>query len=885
VIERLTVALADRYRIERELGQGGMATVYLAEDLKHDRKVAVKVLKPELAAVVGGERFLAEIRTTAQLQHPHILPLHDSGEADGFLFYVMPFVDGESLRERLDRDKQLPVDEAVGIAAKVAGALQAAHAAGVIHRDIKPANILMANGEPLIADFGIALAVQEAGSGRLTETGLSLGTPYYMSPEQATADRPVAPATDVYALGCVLFEMLVGEPPYVGNTAQAILGKILTDEPRRPTSVRPAIRPNVESVIMRSLEKLPADRFATAGEFLRALEDPNFRHGAEAVATAAASGRVSPAWRWGTGAAALLAIVFAALALPRGPGESSRTVSLTLEAPPDFALFTGQGVAITISPDGSSVVFVGRGVGGEEQLWMRRMDRSGLEPIPGTESPRNPVFSPSGGAIAFSSNGALKRAEVGGALPLTLVPDSVLAGGGGLAWGDDGFIYFVTNQGVRRVPEEGGSTESMLDVAAGERFAWVGTIEGSAGLLLTKDGGAPSSDTIQVLDFETGQLRTLFVGAMARWSPPGHLVWADGAGTLYRAEFDARRLEVTGPARPAVEGLQVNTGSAAQFAVSSAGDLVYQPGQGTTGTAPVWLDGEGQDEPLPPIDVDGFLDDPAISPDGRKVAFTYGTSLGEVEVGVLSLDDGAFTRVTFGEGDDQSVLPFWHPSGDTLGFFRLSAGRNGPPSGLYSRPVDLSAEPALLAASDAYGDPPLIGAWSPEGDRVLVLVDYDRLATTPVPPDSLPQELFDPPSFVTWFELSPDGQWVAYSSAESGRQEVYVRPYPGPGGQRQISNSGGRGPKWLPGGESILYSIGDGEGWQVARLRSASDPTVTGREPFGDDNGLFNSEAQAYDLGPDGRLVTFRYERAGPQVMPVVILDWVPALERSGNGN
>jgi eukaryotic-like serine/threonine-protein kinase len=203
-IERLTAALADRYRIERELGQGGMATVYLARDLKHDRLVAVKVLKPELAAVLGAERFVQEIKTTAALQHPHILPLFDSGEADGFLYYVMPFIDGETLRSKLDRETQLGVDESVKIASDVADALQYAHAHGVIHRDIKPENILLANGRPMVADFGIALAVSAAAGGRMTETGLSLGTPHYMSPEQATAEKEITGRSDIYSLATVL---------------------------------------------------------------------------------------------------------------------------------------------------------------------------------------------------------------------------------------------------------------------------------------------------------------------------------------------------------------------------------------------------------------------------------------------------------------------------------------------------------------------------------------------------------------------------------------------------------------------------------------------------------------------------------------------------------
>ena len=269
-----------------------MATVYLADYLKHERKVALKVLKPELAAVVGAERFLAEIKTTANLTHPHILPLHDSGEADSFLFYVMPHIEGESLRERIDREKQLPVDEAVKITTDLAEALDYAHRHKIIHRDIKPANILIHEGRPLIADFGIALAVGVAGGGRLTETGLSLGTPHYMSPEQATGDQAVGVATDIYALGAVLYEMLVGEPPYTGSTAQAILGKIIQGKLASATEERTSVPANVDAAIRKALEKLPADRFTSAQDFAKALADPGFRHGGEVAA--AVGGTHSP---------------------------------------------------------------------------------------------------------------------------------------------------------------------------------------------------------------------------------------------------------------------------------------------------------------------------------------------------------------------------------------------------------------------------------------------------------------------------------------------------------------------------------------------------------------------------------------------------------------
>ena len=271
LVEQLTTALAGRYTIDREIGHGGMATVYLARDLRHDRRVALKVLLPELAAVIGLERFLTEIRVTAHLQHPNLLPLFDSGEADGLLYYVMPFVDGESLRARLDRETQLPVQEAVRIAAAVANALDFAHRHGVIHRDLKPDNILLQDGQPMLADFGIALAVTKAGGARITQTGLSLGTPAYMSPEQATADRTIDGRTDIYSLGAVLYEMLAGDPPHQASTAQAVLAKVLTERPQRIRTLRQTVPDYVEAALDRALSKLPADRFATAREFEEAI--------------------------------------------------------------------------------------------------------------------------------------------------------------------------------------------------------------------------------------------------------------------------------------------------------------------------------------------------------------------------------------------------------------------------------------------------------------------------------------------------------------------------------------------------------------------------------------------------------------------------------------
>src|SRR5881398_3180668 len=255
-LERLGAALAEHYAIERQVGAGGMATVYLARDLKHDRAVALKVLRPELAAVLGIERFLSEIRVTAHLQHPHILPLFDSGQAGGLIYYVMPHVEGESLRHRLDREKQLPIEEAVRLASGIASALDYAHRHGVIHRDIKPENILFQDGQAVVADFGIALALTAAAGSRLTQTGLSLGTPQYMSPEQATGDRVIDARTDIYSLGAVTYEMLVGEPPHSGSTSQAIIARVLTEKPRSVRMTRKAVPEFIDAAIEHALEKL-----------------------------------------------------------------------------------------------------------------------------------------------------------------------------------------------------------------------------------------------------------------------------------------------------------------------------------------------------------------------------------------------------------------------------------------------------------------------------------------------------------------------------------------------------------------------------------------------------------------------------------------------------
>jgi serine/threonine-protein kinase len=431
---RLKAAIEDRYSIEEELGEGGMATVYLAADLKHDRKVAIKVLKPELAAVIGAERFLAEIKTTANLQHPHILPLFDSGEADGFLYYVMPYVDGETLRDRLDRERQLPVKEAVELASDVASALQYAHERDVVHRDIKPANILLHAGQPIVADFGIALAISAAGGGRMTETGLSLGTPHYMSPEQATADRDLDARSDVYSLGCVLYEMIAGQPPHTGPSAQSVLVSILTEDPRDLSDLRRSAPRSVAAAVSKAIEKLPADRFESAQALVDALGDEGFRyqrveHTAPQAAATRPAGQAArkpiarEALPWGVVVAAVALAAWGWLRPERALQVTRTEVNLPGAEMTDFAPFR----RFDISPDGRSIAYVAEG---SQALHVRGLDRLGSVELPGTDSVLAPVFSPAGDAVLLRkrNGGALQTVSLQGAPPLTIVDQESTGG-------------------------------------------------------------------------------------------------------------------------------------------------------------------------------------------------------------------------------------------------------------------------------------------------------------------------------------------------------------------------------------------------------------------------------------------------------------------------
>ncbi len=861
--ERLTTALADRYQIERKIGEGGMATVYLAQDLKHQRKVAVKVLKPELAAVVGAERFLAEIETTANLTHPHILPLHDSGEADSFLFYVMPYVEGETLRERLDREQQLPVDEAVRIATDLAEALDYANRHGVVHRDIKPANILMHEGRPLIADFGIALAVGSAGGTRLTETGLSVGTPYYMSPEQATGDQGVGPASDTYALACVLYEMLVGEPPYVGATAQAVLGKIISGGAVFAKEQRESVPSNVDAAIRKALEKLPADRFPSAQGFAEALADPTFRHGERAPET------VGPWKGIAAGTAALAAVCVLTLVWMATRSEPpDPTTWFEVPIPEDQTLMG----AFDISSDGTFMVYAGPGESEDAQmLWVRRWDSPDGTPIRETEGTRlYPAISPDAQEVAFFDGTTIRVVPVQGGASRPIGVDSLAWYV--LRWGPKGeWVYFLdrTERSLHRVPAAGGTVEPVarFDGAINENH-WFDILPSGRGAVidLTLEG----TSEVHALDLETGETRALFEGEFPRYANGQILFVAPDGVTLKSVPFDPERMVDTGPAVDLVEVVRGAQSSSHLFAASGTGDLLYA--KGAFPRIPhevVWVTRDGEVTPIDP----GWTFDPgwnnrglSLSPDGSQLTISAASEYRQLDVWLKNLPQGAEGPLTSHPGSD--VRPRWTPDGQTVTFLS-DRGRSIRGYAVYSKSALRTEDPVPLADQEVSIAE---AVYSPDNEWLLVRTGGEGRGISGTGRDVWKMRPgTDSADIVLGGDFDekaisfshPDGRFLLYESDENGHNEVYAKPFPNVDDYtRPISTDGGVMPLWGRQGGEVFYV--DPENWMwVATVEKDPVLAVTNRTRlFQIPEGILlpqDEQYTLYDIAPDDdRFIMFR---------------------------
>ncbi|MGE5759781.1 MAG: protein kinase domain-containing protein [Gemmatimonadota bacterium] len=878
-MSRLTTALADRYRIERELGAGGMATVYLAHDVKHERKVALKVLRPELAAVIGAERFLAEIKTTANLQHPHILPLHDSGEVNGTVFYVMPYVEGESLRDRLARETQLPVADAVRIATEVAGALDYAHRHGVIHRDIKPENILLHDGQALVADFGIALAASSAGGTRMTETGMSLGTPHYMSPEQAMGERMLDARTDVYALGCVLYEMLAGEPPFTGPTAQAIVARVMTAEPTPVTEIRKTVPDNVEAAVQTALQKIPADRFPSAAAFADALA------GTTAIAPLARGGRPRPVgaarrppavmpWLGWTVAAIGIAIGLWGWLRP-SPHPVTRFV---IGFPPGQALdVSTQGTHLAVSRDGTKLVYAGGDSSGS-RLWIKTREALAATPIPGTEGAYDPFFSPDGRQVGFFTDRdgrTMKVTALAGGPPRTLAGAPL--GLSGATWATDGYIYFDGDvAGLQRIKPDGGTRQTVvpLDTAQHEvGIAWPQVLPDNRVVLVRLRHGddTPSEYSILAVRIGASERRVVARAVTARYAA-GRLLFVTADGALQTAGFDEGRLTLTEAPIALAEGVRIaGTYAGVDMVVSAAGTLYYVAGPSGVASELEWVERSGATRPVDTTwresgEVRGF----ALSPEGDRVALELSRGgAGGTDIWIKRLPSGPLTRLTLNPAAD--VRPSWSADGRAV----LFLSERVSPEAVFLRRADGTGIDSLLARSDR----DLTEAYESHDGRWLIARTSNAQAgagdilAMQIGRDTALRPIVATPAAESNPALSPDGRWLAYVSTASGRREVYVRPFPDADrGVWQVSTDGGVEPKWSHSGTELFFRA-------ISTLdMMAVDVHTSPVFRAGTPRALFHTEAASgfdyprYDVSPNDRrfLVVGRSDaRAQPQLVRV----------------
>jgi len=840
---RLAAALADRYRIERELGAGGMAMVYLAHDVRHERPVALKVLRPELAAIVGAGRFLAEIKTTAHLQHPHILGLIDSGEVEGTAFYVMPFVRGESLRERIRHEQQLAIGDAVRIATQIAGALDYAHRQGIIHRDIKPENVLLHDEQALVADFGIALALTRTDDDktRMTETGMSLGTPQYMSPEQAMGERKLDARTDVYALGCVLYEMLCGEPPFTGPNAQAIVAKVMTIDPQPVSALRRSVPQNVADATMVALSKVPADRFPSAAAFAAALANPQYV-APDTGARRAARPALALRTRDIAAAAAIILLTVAAVMgwLHRPPrGEPAVVARFVLPFPDSISP-----TRFALSPDGSRVIWTH-----STGVYERRLDSLAIRRL---RDPLNSAIrsvSPDGQDVSMGGGSGIVIASLSGGPTRRASPPGV---GRGSHWSTDGWIYYSRIAGIQgrsaglaRVPAAGGSVDTLAtfdsaSVIVIEDFV---VLPGSRAIVASVR--RDSVFELSTFSFASGAWKVLAPGGPhVHYVDPGYLVYANGA-YLMAAPFDASRLELTGQPMRIAES---PSGEIMQLRASENVLAYLIPGE-SRASGIALRTRSGASTRLPNVPDTLRFTSFAASPDGRRFVAVAGSPAGSgggparggrggrgrgggppqgANLYIYQLPAGPMQRL---RSSDRDHSPAWLPGGRELSFVR-TVGDTAATWSLMKRTWDATTAPTRLFTS-ARGGTLSTTSWLPDGRRAVISVSQNTPRSEGRGPPNTQSNLklfsLDAPDSLRTlltgaFQLggpavSRDGL-LAYSSTESGVSEVYISRLDG-SSRRQVSLSGGSAPKWAWSGRELFFRNDDT--LFVAQIRAGTE--------------------------------------------------------------
>jgi serine/threonine-protein kinase len=866
--ERLRAALADRYRLERELGQGGMATVYLAHDLKHDRDVAIKVLHPDLGAALGGDRFLAEIRTTAKLQHPHILPLLDSGAADGLFFYVMPLVTGETLRARLEREQQLPIADAVRLAREVASALDYAHRQGVIHRDIKPENILLHDGQAIVADFGIALAVQSAGGARMTQTGLSLGTPQYMSPEQAMGERGVDARSDIYALGAVTYEMLAGEPPFTGPNVQAIVAKVMSERPVPLHTVRDTVPAPLEQAVLAALAKLPADRPATAAAFVAMLAES-----ATSTGPVAARGATSEAARrrWiGVAAGALVGAVAATAALGvaalRRPSSPPAVVRFSMAGRTGtlFATFS-----LALSADGRAIAFADPAHPARPGIRVRRVDREAIDVLPGTERAADVAFSPDGRSLVYATRDQVNELHTVGIDGKSATRLTAAAGASSVVWTNDGYVYWLGLRTISRMPAAGGTPEVLFEqdstdvktTAEGALLSLV-VLDGGRHFLSAARGSGLADGKLLLIDAAAKTQTVLGRGIAALGVRDGWLLYGMFDGTVKAQRLDLAKRTLVGPAIPVLAGVLVSDFVPA-VSLGADGSLVYVPEENAASKL-VWVTRTGLESEVDTALTRAFAS-PALAPAGDRIAVSIREGGNSGAIWLYDLQRRTLARMT--PPSEQAIRPNWTPDGARV----LFVGDHGMPGQrrIFSLAPD-GGDPARLVVSRTRLVQEV--SWPAAGPWIAFREGYSdggmmRDIYAVVPGDTAVRAVVATTADEASPAVSPDGRWLAYTSNASGRVEAYVTPFPAGGARIQLSTNGASSPVWSRDGRELFYRDGSRTLIATAMNTAAANPIGASRPLFSTAGFLEdNTTARSFDVTRDGRFLFVRPQRGSISV-------------------
>jgi eukaryotic-like serine/threonine-protein kinase len=828
------------------------------------------VLRPELSAVIGADRFLREIKTIAGLQHPHILGLIDSGEVDGTAFYVMPFVDGESLRDRLKREKQLPIADSLRIAAEVAAALDYAHRHGVIHRDIKPENILLHDGQALVADFGIALAVSTAGA-RMTETGLSLGTPHYMSPEQAMGEREITARSDIYALGAVTYEMLTGDPPFTGSTAQSIVAKVLTEKPAAPSQHRDTVAEAVDDAVLTALQKLPADRFGSAAEFSAALRATGAATQRRTGVTRAGPARGAARFAWPAALLAALGIAAWGWLLPTSPDSEALPLRLSIPIPALGGAATGLQRQIAITPDGSTLLYAATAPDGANRTMRLALDDTVATILPGIlPNLADYEISPDGREfIASEGYTQMYRYPIDGGSGRALPADISV---GSVAWQTDGTLWITAvndvARGLARIAPDGTVTRPLGSATSAYKMSQM-LPDGRSAIAIRIPQGTNAGPALR-LDLKTGETTELINRDIvdARYTS-GYLVLVLPDGTLEAVAFDPKRNRVVGEPVQFARGVSIPiSGGVAQLAVATNGTLAYIPEEARN---LLLVDRNGGSRAATTERRNFHA--PMFNRDATQVSADFNSIDGR-DVWTVDLANGQLSRATFDrDGHDAT----WTPDGNLLTYVSARSGTFG----VYRTRSGQAESVDSLLASTLIG---YTGVWLPDASALVTVGN----ALKPGSRGDIaiirnggrgPVE----PLVATRFEeaypaISKDGKWLAFVNDQSGRNEVYVRPLSGEGEQVPVSTGGGTEPVWNHNGRELFYRAGSGAGSELiaAAISFAPGPIVTGHTRLFNVANMANSTPHSnYDVSRDGRtfvMVGFN------QATRIVIIQNLPAL-------